>query len=292
MILGIPAVDGHELTRAIVAALGPVSSNKLKVVIIDNGSDVPFTKDEFKGLTHYSKIEVIRNERNIGYYAPLLQLHDAYPNEECIGLMHNDVVIYEPMWDERMANFFEADPKLGLVVLVGSSEIDQNGGRGAGTMCFFAGREFTFGDKTYTGQSQAAGARIFGLEPSVNSDSLFMMFRRDVIPQLMHEKDPWKDITLAHFYDRIWPCRTIEAGYRVATLGVECDHIGGLTCVANMRYRNDCIAWLDERGIKYEDPETEMYLVAERRFLGEYRDEKRFLPCIIGKDYVIQHLSR
>lgn len=105
--------------------------------------------------------------------------------------------------------------------------------------------------------------------------------------------EDWKDITLAHFYDRIWPIRTIEAGYHVVTMGLEIDHIGGLTTTGNERYRNDCIKWLEDRNIPYDNPETEMYLVAERRYLQEYRDEKRFLPAIILEGgYDVRHTAR
>lgn len=288
MILGIPVQDGWEMTDTMLKQLVKVSSPNLKVVIIDNDSDTPY-----QGNYHYGiPIPVIHNDKNLGYYYPLKQLYEAYPEEELIGVMHNDMLLYEEGWDERMKQCFEADPQLGLVGLCGSNEIDSNGGRGGGTMLHFAGRSVQVGENTYTAQPQSAGRLIHDLEPSACLDSLFMMFRREVIPHLMNDTDPWEDITLAHFYDRIWPIRTIEAGYRVGTLGVECDHIGGLTTTGNMRFRNDCIAWLDERGSSYENPETEMYLIAERRYLSEYRENKHFLPCIVGGDYVINHLNR
>lgn len=285
MILAAPVVDGHELTENLIKNINETKNGPTRFVVVDNSSDQPYKVDK-------QRYELLTYKENKGYYYPLIDLYNEYPDAEFIGLIHNDMVLYEHGWDVRMQAAFDADPQLGLIGLCGSSEIDQNGGRGGGTMVFFRGGAIDVAGTIINGQDQAAGARIHGLEPSVCLDSLFMMFRRDVIPHLMNDRDPWADVTLAHFYDRIWPIRTIEAGYRVATMGIECDHLGGMTTTGNIRYRDDCIKWLEDRNIPYDNPETEMYLVAERRYLGEYREEKRFLPCIIGKDYGINYLAR
>jgi hypothetical protein len=304
MILGVPAVDGHDLTDSLIKSLREVSPD-VKIVIINNGSDV--------GYGSFIGCDVINNKENIGFYRPLQQLYDRYPDEELIGLIHNDMVIYEYGWDTRMAHSFAMDDKLALVGMCGSSEIDDRGGRGGGTVCFFRGGQVIVGDKMITGQNQAAGRRTTDLVPSACLDSLFMMFRREAIPDLVTSEDPWEDITLAHFYDRIWPVRLIEKGWHVATLGVEVDHLGGMTSTGNMRYREDCIKWLDERGIAWRindngegiiaaeandtrnipsgNPETSMYLVAERRYLDEYRDQKHFIPCRIHGDYRYERLT-
>lgn len=293
MILGLPVVEGHELTKvAIEHATKNAVLASTKIVVIDNGSEKPYKCCQ---KINGRKIDVIRNKKNLGYYRPLLQLFEQYPDEEFIGLMHNDLMLYEQGWDRRMQDAFMADPMLGLIGLCGSREVDERGGRGGYTVCNFMGREVQVGEQIWKGQEPGHGLRIDGIQPSLVLDSLFMMFRRQVVPHLEHKKEDWKDITLAHFYDRIWPIRTIEAGYHVITMGSDCDHIGGLTTTGNERYRQDCIDWLEERGIPYENPETEMYLVAERRYLSEYRDEKKFLPAIIldgGSGHDIRHLAR
>lgn len=288
MILCIPVVDGHDLTKAVLDSLEQtVTGDNFKVVIFDNASDMPYTDIpydySFPVITHHCR-------QNIGYYRPLLWIYEMFADEELIGLAHNDLVYYERGWNERMEHSFAMDTKLGLVGMCGSSEIDNLGGRGGGTVCYFRGGDVSIGDAVIRGQSQSAGRRTLDLVPSACLDSLFMMFRRSAIPDLVNSKVEWKDITLAHFYDRIWPVRLIEKGWHVATLGVECDHLGGMTTAGNERYRNDCITWLEERNIPYDNPETEMYLVAERRYLGEYRDEKHFIPCRIHGDYTYERL--
>jgi hypothetical protein len=285
MILGLPVVEGHELTAV---AIDHIMKNRhfknTKVVIIDNGSDKPYESDD-------PDVHVIRNEENIGFYQPLKQLYDTYPDEEIIGIMHTDLMLYEPGFDLRMLTEFGHDPQLGLIGLCGSREVDERGGRGAYTVCNFMGREVQVGEQVWKGQDPSAGRRIEGIEPAIVLDSLFMLFRREVIPHLVRDDEKWEDITLAHFYDRIWPIRTIEAGYHVVTMGSDNDHIGGMTTTGNERYRNDCIKFLEDRGIPYDNPETEMYLLAERRYLGEYRDQKRWLPAIIREGYDVTHLA-
>lgn len=289
MIIALPVVEGHELTKV---AVDHLTKNAVlastRIVIIDNGSEKPYTCCK---TMNGKKIEVIRNANNIGFYRPLLQLYEEF-EDEYIGIMHNDLMLYEPGWDRRMELAFKEDEKLGLIGLCGSKEVDERGGRGAYTVCNFMGREVQVGDQIWKGQDPSAGRRIEGIEPAIVLDSLFMLFRRDVIPHLEHSIDDWNDITLAHFYDRIWPIRTIEAGFHVITMGSDNDHIGGLTTTGSERYRNDCIKWLEDRNIPYDNPETEMYLVAERRYLSEYRDEKRWLPAIIREGYDVTHLAR
>lgn len=290
MILGLPVVEGHELTHV---AVQHIIHNKVRddtrIVIIDNGSEVAYLKNGHKD------IDVLSNSKNLGFYYPLIQLKDAYPDEEYIGIMHNDLMLYEKGFDQRMIEEFEKDPKLGLIGLCGSREVDERGGRGGYTVCNFMGREVKVGGQVWKGQDPSAGARADGLAPALVLDSLFMLFRAEVIQHLEKSQEDWYNVTLAHFYDRIWPLRIVEAGYHVGVLGSDCDHIGGLTTTGSIRYRDDCVQWLEDRSIPYDNPETEMYLVAERRYLQEYREEKKFLPAIIldgGSGYDIRHYSR
>ena len=288
MILGIPVIDGHDLTENLFDSFVDTVADPahFTAVIIDNASTVPYEWSTYRRYPFH--VEVKHNVRNLGFYAPLLDLALDYP-DDTVGLVHNDMLLYTHGWDVLMAQAFEADPLLGLIGLCGSNEIDERGGRGAGTMCNFMGKEIMVGDKQYTGQSPSAGLHITGLQAACVLDSLFMLFRRDMVHKLMTNIDLWHNLPLAHFYDRIWPVRTIEAGYRVGVMGIDCDHLGGMTTTANERYRDDCIMWLTEHAQPYDNPETEMYLLAERRFLGEYREQKHFIPCRVGSNYELEH---
>lgn len=287
MHLIIPVQDGHEWTRRVVEQLALSSAEArgpadVHVTIFDNGSTDAYSAEEFPiDVRNSLSLRVVALPSNVGFYRPLgVIAHDfAGRYDELVGVMHNDVFIYEHGWNVRMWQAFEDDLQLGLVGLCGSSEADSAGGRGSGTMCHFRGEQ---------GQSQAAGMRIGDLRPSVFLDSLFMMFRTAAITAL---DEHWPNLPLAHFYDKIWPLQLWKRGWRVGTMGIECDHAGGVTIMANERYAADCKQWFDERpheALHIDtrahingriDYELAMYLMAEQRLLKPWRDESKFIPC-------------
>lgn len=277
MALGFPVMNGHELTRdAIQAAVSHAADlDQMTVVILDNGSDPPYKarKSDPWGGTRTYDVLVLNNRVNKGYYSPLTDMVRKFPDMDIYALAHNDLFIEEDGWDNRIRGAFISDPKLGVIGFCGSWAIDHAGGRDGGTMCYFTGRR---------GQSQNAGLRIDNLRPSLILDSLFMAFRAEVIPALQIDGSE----TPAHFYDKIWPTRAIQAGWRVATLGVAVDHMGGMTLVAEPNYELDMRRWCESQGIDWGDNAgAAVYREAERRWL-EYRTEGYF-PCWIDESYTV-----
>lgn len=274
MILGIPVIDQHGLTQELVRSLTQTIQDPthFTLYIIDNNSDEPYTSEHFKDLPF--TVKVISYKKNWGYYYPLLEL--SKENDELIGLAHNDLIFYEKGWDIRLKKYFDMDKRLGLAGLCGSNQLDRLGGRGGGTMCFFRGAK---------GQNQNAGRRITDLQPALILDSLFMMFRKDVIPSLKIDDK----IAPCHFYDKIWSLRTIEAGYRVAVFGSEVDHMGGMTACGVEKFRLESIRWLKEMGLPYnpekDEPRTLVYIEAEKRFLTEYREQKNMMSSYVDSHY-------
>lgn len=265
LTLGVPVIDQYQLTcdflRSLVNTV--VAPDDFEVIIIDNASDEPYP--EFTGYPF--PVRLIRNEKNRGYYWPILQVKERCNNSsDLIGLSHNDLVVYEQGWDERLKAEFKLEPALGMVGFCGSSEADAKGGRGQGTMCCFRGER---------GQRQPAGKQIKDFQPAVLLDSLFMAMRPSVVDILdIDERTP-----LAHFNDKIWPLRAMENGWRVAVLGIEIDHIGGMTEDQVQRYRDDAARWCIDNGIDPAgDGPKALYNEAERRWLSEYRDQKHLIP--------------
>lgn len=287
IVLGIPVVNQKQLTKDCLHALSNSTTkfpNEVNVVVIDNGSRTQkYSPFDFPHKNYPFNIKLKQNKQNLGYYLPLRQLYEEYPDAEFIGLMHNDVFIYEPGWEERIVNEFRKDQHLGLIGLVGSNEVDSNGGRGGGTMCNFNGTR---------GQSQSAGLKITELHPAMILDSLFMMFRREVIPQLLIDEK----IAPCHFYDKIWSMRTIENNWRVGCLGLEIDHMGGMTAIGDTQYWDDAVSWckannipLVKNDIGDEDGGLTVYIEAERRFLSEYRDQKKRIPSRINDQWIVRY---
>lgn len=277
IVLGVPVINQKTHTKELIDSLVETVSSpeNFHLVLIDNGST-----DEYK-LSDYNtdfKISLIKNDKNLGYYYPLKQVYEEFSKEgDLVGLMHNDLYFYEKGWDKKINNEFEKVEKLGLVGLVGSYEVDRMGGRGGGTMCFFRGER---------GEGQSAGTRLSDLHPAVCLDSLFMLFNREAIPGLKIDSS----ISPCHFFDRIWSIRTVENGWKVAVLGVEIDHKGGTTSIAEEEYqRISSFEWCKEHGIEVVDGSADLaiYLHGERLFLSEYRDSKAMIPCRVDRNWNI-----
>ena len=284
----IPVIDHHELTAKCLAHFKEtVNPAEFRVIIVDNGSDVPYRAEEFDVPF---KVNVIRNEENLGGYYPLLQAYTLLLDKaagqlhynDCIGLMHNDVFVYEPGWDKRVCDAFAQDAKLGLIGFCGSNEVCDRGGRGGGTMCNFDGRN---------GQlQQHTGKRVTNLEPAIILDSLTMIFRAQAIPFLRIDEN----IVQCHFYDKIWSMRIAESGLRVAVLGILIDHMGGQTAVGMAKYAESAARWCKSHGLPYNEADVNsaghaVYCEAERRMFEEFAP-KGMIPCRVDNGYNLHRM--
>jgi hypothetical protein len=105
-----------------------------------------------------------------------------------------------------------------------------------------------------------------------------MVFRRDVLEKITQRIE----FPPHHMYDRLLSCEVQELGYKVGVLGIACDHISGQTANQESSYDTMAREWAEPRGLTLEPTaqnwDSVVYLEAERQFLSEYRDSKRFIP--------------
>mgnify|MGYP001412434216 CR=1 FL=1 len=90
--------------------------------------------------------------------------------------------------------------------------------------------------------------------------------------------------TPAHFYDFIWGAEVIAAGWRVGTLGIECDHIGWSTEVKLAEAMDgEWRRWCADNGVPAGDnPMDAIWQQGHDRWM-EFRG--RFFPCAIGQEW-------
>jgi hypothetical protein len=87
-----------------------------------------------------------------------------------------------------------------------------------------------------------------------------------------------------HFYDRLISTQMLEAGYEIATIGVECDHISGQTVNQEKGYQKMAHDWLDlhwDLESVFDDNhnyDSDIYKLAEATWLDEYRTQKHLIP--------------
>ena len=205
-------------------------------------------------------------------------------------------MIRENKFDFRLLQCFTNDEKLGLAGFIGSTTIDQAGGRGGGTMAAFIGAEY----KTiWATPASVHGLRVTGVHPAAVLDHCVMIFRLSVLKELPTQEDTH---TPGHFYDRVLSCEVLNRGYHVVVIGIFCDHGSGGTGLCKVPGEHLGVKNRDEMYRKWlaahnlpadtDNPDLEIYKEGERRFLSKWRDELRFVPVHVNSDYSIHQSTR
>lgn len=252
-------------------------------VIIDNESTEPIKQEDFPHA------KIVRNEKNIGVYPTFKQGFEVATGD-ILCFLHSDLVIWEGAWDLRVLREFNNRQRLGLVGFVGSDEIDSNGGRGGGTMSNFRGRDL-FGIEDSEGKAptwkgspaSAHGKTITEYYRGAVVDGCVMIISREAWNQIGYRED----FPPHHFYDRLISTQMLEANFEVGVLGIAFDHISGQTVNQEKGYQTMAFDWLNNHGLIIGgfDPnhnyDENMYRLAEKLWLGEYRDIKRIVPIKI-----------
>lgn len=294
LVVVVCCVDSWEVTaESIEYLLANRTPELTEIILLDNGS---YTKPT-EGLLPIGEYKIIRFENNRGGNSIF---HRLMPELDQLGVefvwyQHNDVMVREENWDERVVRAFDRDPKLACLGIVGSDEIDMAGGRGLGTTSSYMGYEYR---TIWASPAEIHGRRSIGTEAAGVLDHCVMAFRVSMLKQLPAQ-DENNYHTPGHFYDRVLCCEMIQRGWHIATIGIQADHASGGIGMCKvpgeqvgLKNRDDFYkVWLEEREITY-DPERldqAIYVESERRYLGKWRDTLHFIPYKVGQDYVVRH---
>ena len=290
-----------------------------ELIVLDNGSDASFTefvKKRWEEGTLPFRLTIHRALANTGNY-PLFEKGCEIAKGEIVAFMHSDVFIYQKGWDTNVRAQFDGHPELGLLGFIGSTELDAHGGRGTGTVSNMQGKTMVYmepvvGESVEAKQWTGSEAHIHGRQDAGMTidgsvvDGCVMIFRKSVLEQIGFKED----FPPHHFYDRMMSAQVIEAGYKVGILGIEFDHVSGQVANHESKWGETAKSWAKTHlGInephEWNDlPESVawrrnsmnpsagqtpngwdhvIYLEAERRFLTEYRDQKRVVPLVMGR---------
>lgn len=270
LIIGIPTIGGKETLGFTLAHLinNTKDLSRVKFVIIDNGSKEPFEmREKPKGVD----IVVIRNKHNVGYFYALQQLYTKY-DAPLIGLMHFDVAIYEKNWDAKIRHMFKKDKKLGLISAFGWQGVTK------------MGQDIRpVGNSDAESQKVYKSTRVKEIVPAATVDSLFMVFRRQAIPALKM----YREMLPKHFYDKIWPFRLAEVGWRTGVVGLSFQHFSN-NRVKDIEQAEAFRKWFCERWdttAPIELVDDLAYFEGRVRFVHEYGEVKGMIPCRVDKNY-------
>lgn len=295
-------LNQHELTREAVRMmiLNLDHPEETEVIVIDNGSDEPLTTPANE-IINVGEFRIICNEKNTGNY-PMFKQGLELAQGHIVAFLHSDVFVYQKGWDTQVRAQFAGHDDLGLMGFIGSTELDNWGGRGMGTVSNMQGRQVG----QWKGSIGSVHGKVSGgmtIDGSV-IDGCVMIFRKDVLEQIGFRDN----YPVHHFYDRLMSAQIIEAGYKVGILGIEFDHVSGQTANTQQKYQNTAKEWFQAHlGVNTPQEWAELrkewvqrgnspskgkipdqwdyvcYLEAEYLFLKEYRDEKHLVPIIYGK---------
>lgn len=226
----IPIMNQHELTVKCLKLIHSYIKNVEEIVIIDN-SDTDFLA--YKGLQEVdsriiNNLKVIRNKENVGVRESLNQ---GWRNStgEAILFMHNDLMIYEPNFDEKLKETFEKVPQ--------ASMIGAFGAKGIGTPELFTKPyEMCQLARIHNISNALMDKSIHGFRNLGNDyenvavfDGMFMCIRRSFLDSI----GGFDKITETfHNYDNLICIKSIEAGFENLVIPIKCDHLGGRTTVA------------------------------------------------------------
>ena len=268
----IPIMNQHDMCHAVIEQLCKVTSNTTEIIVIDNGSTIPFTNHELR------YIDVIRNEKSVGVYPTFKQGFDN-AHGDIVAFFHSDLIVWEEGWDTKVIQHFKVNPHLGMI---GSSEIDQSGGRGLGTTSNFAGKSL--------GRWAGSAGHIHGKQSANYSnaavvDGCAMIIRRSAWEHIGVKQD----FPPHHFYDRLISTQLLEKHWQIGVLGIACDHFSGQTVNQENAYSQMAQDWATQHNITIAfhqnsvapNWDATIYQEAERRWLREYRDEKHIVPIHI-----------
>jgi hypothetical protein len=250
---------------------------EIEIVIMDGKGDFEIKEDE------------LPNDRSINIR--IMRDTEAYPafkfwmentKGEIMIFIHNDIIIEDHGFDITLRYSFHKYPLLGVVGFLGSDEMNERGSRHWGTISNFLGNTYTFKGNAWKGKGAFSyGRRFDGLSPAVVVDGSSMAFRREGWNKLKE-----KTLPIPYYdYDRIMSCRYLEAGYRVAMLGIACDHISNMTAANEIKWhdnvkdigtKNNIPTVADKTGKTNWD--MSLHAESKRLFLKEWRDEKHFIP--------------
>lgn len=230
--IGFPVMNLHDLTIDCLRLIERNTNRLDEIIIIDNGSVQPLqTYPGFAELKidTLEKIKIIRNKENIGVRDAINQIWKAASNPYIL-LMHNDVQILDPNWDERVRTAFAEIPEAGIVGCYGS--------KGLGTADLYqAPYEMHQLARQLNVSGSSMDKNVHGfreLTAKFENVAVFDGFALVVKKKLLDEMQGLSAEVLEvhHFYDMYICIESLKRGYENIVIPLDFYHLGGRTDVS------------------------------------------------------------
>lgn len=225
----IPIMNQHQLTVDCLKLVEKHIKNVEEILIIDN-SDTDFLS--FKGVQEIDSrlldnLKVVRNKENVGVRESLNQGWKKSTGE-LVLFMHNDLMIYEHNFDEKIKQAFK--------------NVKEAGGLGAFGAKILGSQDIY--TKPYEMSQLARGGNVSNarMDKEIHGfrnlldvyenvavfDGMFMCFKRELLDKV----GGFDAITETfHNYDNLMCIKSLENGYENIVISLDVNHLGGRTTV-------------------------------------------------------------
>ena len=252
----IAACNLIGFTRLCVDYIRKNTTTPYELVIVDNGS-TDGTREYFAALSKEIDVKYIRNDRNLG---PIIAINQGIraAKYEYICQMHNDVVIFEYGWLDKIISVMEGDPNIGIVCL--------------------AGRQYIRKDAGCDENSLKHNLLSIGLNPPMAEtvadvaviDGMCFMFTKSLVQKIGLLDETYG---MMHFYDMDFSLACIKAGYRNVAVNVLAFHVGN----GGTTRRSDFYKNLVPNDLKLYNKNSAIF---QKKYKG-------MLPCDVRKPALI-----
>jgi len=221
-------LNQRELTQKFLDTLRENEGNgKLPLIIVDNGSNPP-VRDWLKGLREGDL--VIRNEENKGVMPAMNQAWQVLKHStDFIFYVHNDVMIYDKGWDDKLLRYLQDLPACGVAGFYGA--------KGIGTNDIYR--------SPYVMQQLIRIENVsacYKMDPAIHGfrpprgdfEEVAVMdgFSLIVRTGLLNELDGFdRSFPPHHNYDNDICLESLNAGYKNYVISMDAEHLGGRTDV-------------------------------------------------------------
>lgn len=185
------------------------SAGPFEIVVVDNGSG-PEVKEYFDSLSDTVEIQYKRNSANLG---PIKAINQGIELARCkyIIAVHNDIVIMERGWLDKMKRCFESDPRVGLIGLAGRTEIYETGCVNEESLKHNLQNE----DLNEPMKEESADVAVV--------DGMCLAMRRELLEKV---KGLDEQYGYMHCYDLDLSLASIDAGFKNVIVKISAIHIG------------------------------------------------------------------
>jgi len=205
----IPVCNLLGFTRLCVDYIKKNTRLPYELVIVDNGS-TDGTPEYFNRLSNELDINYLRNETNLG---PIVAINQGIraSKYEYVCQMHNDVVVFEEGWLDKIASIMGSDSRIGIACLAGRQYIRKNA---------------SCDEETLKHNLLSVGLN----EPMKDImddvaviDGLCFIFTKKLVMEIGLLDETYG---MMHFYDMDFSLASLKAGYRNVAVNILAFHVG------------------------------------------------------------------